>query len=103
MSLTDMQFKLMNHIAHCEMNTINGATPKTADDVNTYLWVDGWATSLGYTEYQIGGCLSSLTVAGLVWVTPKSRSDPDGGVGFTAAGFEAWNLEFNQRAMEVEA
>jgi hypothetical protein len=86
-TLTDLEGLYLDLIAHCEMNSGNGATPEAADDVNTYTWADQRARDLGITEKGVGGVMSSLTQKGLIWSTDEGD---DSGVGFTEAGFEAW-------------
>lgn len=95
--LTDLQYRLMDLYAHCEMNGPNGATPTQASDVNTYLWVDERAKNLGLSRQACGGVLTSLYNEGLVNMQSPSRGDPDGGFQFTEAGFQAWRAERTAR------
>lgn len=91
--LTNLQYRVMNHIAHHEMNSTNGATPETHSDVNTWLWADEWASDLGLTGQQIGGVLASLENAGYIGMdkVKKRRNEPDeSSCWFTPAGFAAW-------------
>jgi hypothetical protein len=97
-TLTDMQYALMNLIAHHEMNTTNGATPEKHSDVNTWLWADEFAKELSLTEEQVGGLLTTLTEAELIGVhkAKKKRGQPDEStVWFTEAGFLAWQAVHN--------
>jgi len=89
MKLTDLEFNLMTTIAHNEMNTTNGATPKVYTDVNCYLWVDEFASELGVPMNVVKGALGSLTTKGAIWIINEPKREDDG-VGFTEAGFDAW-------------
>lgn len=102
-NLTELEAKLLNIIAHCEMNPSNGADPESASDVNTYLWAEDRATAMGISLNAVGGVLSSLSNKGLIEMdaptvkmsaSPAEQRmaghDPDGRLGFTEAGFEAW-------------
>jgi len=92
-SLTEMQFALMNRIAHDEYNTTNGATPTSASDVNCWLWADEFAKDIGLTGKQVGGLLTTLETAGLIRMdkVAKKRGQADeSSVWFTEAGFAAW-------------
>ena len=96
MRLTHLQYRVMNHIAHHEMNSSNGATPETHSDVNTWLWADEWASDLGLTGQQIGGVLASLENAGYIGMdkvrkTRHMQAD-ESSCWFTEAGFAAWKL-----------
>jgi len=87
--MTNLEIKLMNLFARCEMNSINGAVPQSADDVNTYTWADERAAELGITEKGVGGVMSSLMAKGFIGCTTDEGDD--NGVWFTDAGFAAWN------------
>ena len=89
-SLTDLQFAVMDNIAHDLFNPTNGADPESASDVHCYLWAEERARDLGLSAQQVGGLLTGLDTAGLLWMQKPSKGDPDGGCGFTEAGFEAW-------------
>lgn len=92
-NLTQNEIALLNSIARCEMNQINGAVPECAEDVNTYIWADERAPNMGISEKAFGGVMSSLQNKGLIWVCIE-KSDPDeSGMGFTEAGFEAWSAD----------
>lgn len=93
MSMTDLEMKLMNEFARCEMNEINGAVPESASDVFTHLWADERAAALGISEQAVGGLLTSLAKKGFCVVLKQNRYEPDGGFEFTEAGFEAWNAD----------
>jgi len=91
--LTQNEIDLLNSIARCEMNQINGAVPESANDVNTYIWAAERAAELGISEKALGGAMSSLQNKGLIWVCIE-RSDPgDSGMGLTETGFAAWNAD----------
>jgi len=91
--MTDLEINLMNLIARCEMNQINGGVPESADDVNTYIWADERAAEMSITAKAVGGVMSSLQTKGLIWVC-IDRADPDdSGMGFTDAGFASWNTD----------
>jgi len=93
MRLTNLQYNVMNHIAHHEYNPNNGATPEHHSDVNTWFWADDWARELNLTGQQIGGVLASLENAGYLIIDkqPKRRNEPDDSTcWFTEAGFAAW-------------
>lgn len=94
--LTELQFKALNHYAHCEMNASNGATPTCIEDLGTYLWADIAATALGISDQAMGGVLTSLTQAGLAVIQAPGRGDPDGLFNFTDRGFAAWQREHSQ-------
>jgi hypothetical protein len=93
MTITDLEMKLMNNIARCEMNQINGAVPESAHDVNTYIWPDERSADLGISEQAFGGVMTSLQRKGLIWVCIDSHDLDDSGMGFEAAGFDAWNAD----------
>ena len=101
--LTDLEFRLMDNIAHCEMGPLNTGTPTCADEANTFLWLDDRAVALGISAQSAGGVLTSLKKKGFIGVlspnvkmsnNPQAQRnngrDPDGGVWFTDAGFEVW-------------
>ena len=91
--MTNLEINLMNLIARCEMNQINGGVPESADDVNTYIWADERGAEMGISEKAVGGVMSSLQAKGLIWVC-IDRADPDdSGMGFTEAGFAAWSAD----------
>jgi len=96
-NLTEMQFALMNRIAHDQYNSSNGQTPEEASDVNCWLWADEFASDIGLTEKQVGGLLTTLQEADLIGINKVKRSrtlrggEPDEStVWFTEAGFQAW-------------
>ena len=90
-NLTQNEIGLLNSIARCEMNQINGAVPECANEVNTYIWADERAPELGISEKAFGGVMSSLQNKGLIWVCIDRQDPDDSGMGFTEAGFAAWN------------
>jgi len=92
-TLTDLQYRVMNRIAHDEYCTSNGATPTDHTDVTTWLWADEYAKDVGLTEQQVGGVLTSLENAGYIsmYKAPKVAGQQDEStVSFTEAGFAAW-------------
>lgn len=102
--LTDLEYRLMDVFAHCEMNESNGLTPKSADEVRTYLWADARAIELEISEQAVGGLLTSLQNKGFIGIVAPNckfnaderggsrggNRDPDGGFWFTEEGFAAW-------------
>lgn len=90
-NLTQNEITLLNSIARCEMNRINGGVPECADDVNTYIWAEERAGELGISEKAVGGVMSSLQNKGLIWVCVDRKDPDDSGIGFTETGFVAWN------------
>ena len=89
-NLTQNEINLMNSIARCEMNQINGGVPESADDVNTYIWADERARELGISENAVGGVMTSLQQKGCIWVCIDRVDPDDSGMGFTEAGFTTW-------------
>ena len=90
--LTDLQYRVMNRIAHAEHNTTNGATPTQASDVNTWLWGDLLADETGLTPQQVGGVLTSLEQGGFINIVDAGTEEA--GVSFTQAGFDSWQIHF---------
>lgn len=88
--MTDLEFKLFDIYAHCEMTAANGATPEAAGDIWTYLWADERAKNMGISEKAVGGLLTSLQAKGFARVEAPSKQDKDGGFWATEAGFTAW-------------
>jgi len=92
--LTDLQYLLMNRIAHDLYCSTNGDTPTEASDVNCWLWADEFARDIGLTEYQVGALLVTLQAAGFIGMhkARKVRHQPDeSSVWFTDAGFAVWH------------
>ena len=89
--MTSLEIKLMNSIARCEMNQINGAVPECADEVNTYTWAYKRAAEIGTTEKGVGGVMASLIEKGFIGCS--TGEGDDNGVWFTEAGFAAWNAD----------
>ena len=88
--MTELEFALFDVYAHCEMNSANGATPESADEIWTYLWADERASALKLTEQQVGGLLTSLVNKGFAKVIKPSKGDKDGSFNATPEGFAAW-------------
>ncbi len=88
--LTNLEFNYMNEIARCEMNSINGARPECANEVDTYIWADERAANLGISEKALGGVMSSLIQKGLISCSWE-ENPADSGVSFTEAGYKVWD------------
>lgn len=88
--MTNLEIKLMNLMARCEMNQINGGVPECANDVNTYIWPEERAADMGISENAVGGVMTSLQAKGYIWVCIEKTDPDDSGFGFTEAGFAAW-------------
>lgn len=96
-TLTELQYKALDHYAHCEMSPANGATPEELNQTGTYLWADEAADALGVSPQAMGGVLTSLANEDLVQVQAGDKDDPDGLFNFTQAGFDAWLVERARR------
>lgn len=94
--LTDLEFGLMDLIAHAEHNQTNGATPTETREVHTWLWADEWAKELGITEQAAGGVLSSLAQKGAIQMDTTGKK-ADRGVWFLDAGFTAWRADYDAK------
>ncbi len=97
--LTNLQFGVLNEMAHSEFTQDNGSTPDTAVSVNVWFWPDEMAKELGITEHALGGVVASLVNAGLVEVhivskKDKKRYNDESTIAFTQAGFDAWQADF---------
>lgn len=90
-ALTDLEYGMMDTIAHAEHNTTNGATPTAASDVHTWLWADEFAAALGINAQAAGGVLSSLEQKGAIGM--DATQGKDSGVWFTELGFAAWKAD----------
>lgn len=90
--LTDLEYAMMETIAHAEHNPTNGATPEKREDVNTWLWADEFGKAIGIGEKAAGGVLSSLSQKGLIEMDVSGKK-ADHSVWFTDAGFTTWQLE----------
>jgi hypothetical protein len=88
--MTDLEFKLFDTMAHCEMTACNGDTPTSHSQIWTYLWADERASALGVSEQAIGGLFTSLAAKGFAHIQKPTKGDPDGGFTATEAGFNAW-------------
>ena len=91
--LTDKQINYMNIIARCLMNSINGAVPESADEVDTFVWADERAANMGISEKALGGVMSSLQNEEYIWVSIDNRYPDESGVGFTEKGFNVWSAD----------
>lgn len=91
-SLTDLEYGMMDVIAHAEHNTTNGATPTKHSEVHTWLWADEFGKSLGIGAQAAGGVLSSLEQKGAIWTDVSGKKD-DHAVAFTPDGFAAWQAD----------
>lgn len=99
--LTDLQFRLMDLLAHSEYNSSNGDTPTTHTDVNTWFWADELAGEMGISRKAVGGVISSLIQLGFVGFAEanKKMGDTDASAWFTEAGFAAW---WDERLAEID-
>jgi hypothetical protein len=91
-TFTDLEYGMMDVIAHAEHNQTNGATPTQKSDVHTWLWADEFGKALGISAQAAGGVLSSLEQKGALWMDVSGKKE-DHAVGFEQAGFDAWKLE----------
>ena len=105
-TLTELQFKVMDAIAHAEHNPTNGATPTSADDVNTWFWADELAAECELTEKQVGGIVTSLQEAGYIGIdivtAAQRKKGAESGVWFTKEGFQVWLNTRQERAAAAE-
>lgn len=92
--LTDLEYGMMDLIAHAEHNTPNGATPEKAADVHTWLWADELAKNLGISEQAAGGVLSSLAQKGAIQMDVSGKKE-DRTVWFTDLGFALFRRDFD--------
>lgn len=92
--LTDLEYAMMNVIAHAEHNPTNGATPEKHTDVHTWLWADEFGKRLGIGEKAAGGVLSSLTQKGCIEMDVSGKK-ADRSVWFTETGFAAFRKDFD--------
>ncbi len=95
--LTELEFKALDHYAHCEMSPVNGAKPEALGDTGTYLWPDEAAAALGISEQALGGVLTSLATKGLATIAGCTSEDPEGQFNFTEAGFAAWQAKHRSK------
>lgn len=87
--LTELQYRLLDAIAHSQWSPVNMATPTTKAETGTWYYADVFAGDIGCSEQAVGGITTSLTEAGLI--TVFIEADPkESVVDFTDEGFKAW-------------
>lgn len=87
--ITKLQGEMLKRIAHDEYTPVNGRRPSSAREANTY------ADHVILTN-QDRGVVTSLQNKFLVW------HDGDNGIGFTEAGFAAYNKLMDAPAEEAD-
>ena len=97
-NLTSYETTVLRAIAQHEMNSLNGDTPESHEDVATYCWADDFTGDNASCELQgpdvltvpqVKGVLSSLSKKGLIHIVEGTKHDePE--VSFTETGFEAF-------------
>jgi len=88
MKLTEMESKTLNAVAHHLYNPLNGGTPTTVEDSQTWCFVDDFAQTTGYTVNQTKGILSSLSKKDLVIIDDNSHIDDDNTIQLTELGLK---------------
>lgn len=89
--LTDLQYRLLDAIAHSQWSPVNCATPTSKLETGTWYYADVFAGDIGISEQAVGGVTTSLTERGLIVV--HIEADPkESVVDFTDEGFAAWQL-----------
>jgi len=78
--MTDLQMLMIRKIATSEYTPVNGDTPRTAKETET------WRDTIIETP-EDKGVFTSLLNAGLVWSSGRAH---DAGCGLTEAGFAAF-------------
>jgi hypothetical protein len=91
-TFTDLEYRMMDTIAHSEYTQDNGATPTDYKSVNVWLWADEFGRAIGISAKAAGGVLSSLDQKGAIGMDVSGKKK-DNAVWFTEAGFAAWKAD----------
>jgi len=88
MSITDLEYEMLDRIIHDEFQPLNGATPESYEDTDA-VWADCTLTSKAD-----GGVVSSLIKKNLVWYqgshTKSANLSHDSTLQISPEGFDVW-------------
>ena len=106
--LTDLEYRVMDAIAHSQYTPVNGTTPKTRDEMaSVWFWPDEIASEIGETKHVVAGALGSLTqkeaISTYLVSAEERRRGDDSHIDFSDIGFDAWRAARDKRESDARA